>query len=278
MKITQLDSVCGAEVTDFDLAAPWVESPDELKAIQDAFRARHLLVFRGSKLAPLDQVALIEALGLVADEWGDGRKFGLLSNELPGAPNQGQYNAYLFHSDLIWKEQPVAAISLFAIAVPEEPAPTLFASSANAARVIPSELRNLLRGQRAIFGTIRATGDRRYRMEDESADSPRAVQPVLYEDPVSGQTCLVVDSLFMDKLEGWDPEASEELRTELHKYLYDPSNIYRHDWAVGDLVVWNNIALQHARPELPGVGERTHRRVSGTIDARAARWDSTFKE
>src|SRR4029077_271829 len=110
-----------------------------------------------------------------------------------------------------------------------------------------------------------------------SAEAPRATQRLLYDDPVSGQTSLVVDSLFMDKVVGMDFDESEALRAELHSYLYDPANMYRHDWTVGDLVIWNNVALQHARPELPETGERTHRRVSGTLDAGISDWDATFR-
>jgi hypothetical protein len=30
--------------------------------------------------------------------------------------------------------------------------------------------------------------------------------------------------------------------------LYDPSNVYEHHWAVGDLVVWDNLMLQTVAP------------------------------
>ena len=100
---------------------------------------------------------------------------------------------------------------------------------------------------------------------------------MLYDDPVSGRTSLVVDSLFFDKFVGWERDESEELRAQLHAYLYAPENLYRHDWQVGDLVIWNNVTLQHARPELPTSGERTHRRVSGTYQAGTTAWDATFR-
>ena len=109
-------------------------------------------------------------------------------------------------------------------------------------------------------------GDKRYFEETASAEAPRATQLVLYQDPVSGKTSLVVDSLFFDKFVGWERDVSEALRAELHAYLYDPVNLYRHEWQVGDLVIWNNVALQHARPELPPTGERTHRRVGNLQD------------
>jgi taurine dioxygenase len=279
MKITPLDGPIGAEVTDFDLSGPWTDSPEQLEAIREAFRTRHLLLFRDTQLEAKDQIRLMEAVGLQPDEWTDGEKFGFLSNKLAVAPNDGQHSAYLYHSDLMWKEQPISSISLYALVIPEEPVPTLFASGVGAAAALPTALRERVAGREALFLIDFTGGDTRYREETASAEAPRATQQLLYDDPVSGQTSLVADSLFMDKVVDMTFDESEALRAELHAYLYDPANIYRHDWAVGDLVIWNNVALQHSRPPLqPETGERTHRRVSGTINSGTTAWEATFRD
>jgi taurine dioxygenase len=278
MKITPLEGRIGAEVSDFDLAGPWTDSPEQLEAIREAFRSRHLLLFRDTGLEVKDQIRLMEALGLVPDEWTDGEQFGFLSNQLAVAPNDGQHNAYLYHSDLMWKEQPISSISLYALVIPDGPSPTLFASGVGAAAALPPDLRARIAGREALFLIDFTGGDKRYREETASAEAPRAIQQLLYDDPVSGQTTLVVDSLFMDKVVGMEFDESEALRAELHSYLYDPANVYRHDWTVGDLVIWNNVALQHSRPPLPETGERTHRRVSGTVDSGTTAWEATFRD
>ena len=54
----------------------------------------------------------------------------------------------------------------------------------------------------------------------------------------------------------------------LFAVLYNPSNVVRHDWRAGDLVVWETVALQHGRPAVSGPGERTLRRVA-MVDAQA---------
>jgi taurine dioxygenase len=276
MEITLLEGSIGAEVLGLDLGGTWDEATvDRLRA---AFRSRLLLVFRDPELRPADQVRLVQALGLAIDEWADGAQFGILSNSRADAPNAGQHNAYLFHSDLTWKEQPIAAISLYAMVVPDVPAPPVYANGVAAAAALPAKLRDRLAGQRGLFLSSVSTGDRRNNEAKAPPEAPRATQPVLYDDPVSGQTSLIIDSLFMDSLVGWDRDASESVRGAVHTYLYNPSNVYRHDWRVGDLVVWNNVALQHARPELTSNAERTHRRVSGTFDQRATTWDATFRD
>jgi|ERR1039458_1984800 taurine dioxygenase len=277
MKITPLEGPIGAEV-DLDLAGPWADSPADVEELRQAFRNYHLLLFRDPTLAPEDQIRLVEALELVPDEWTNGDKYGFLSNQLAIAPNDGQHNAYLYHSDLMWKDQPINSISLYAMVVPNEPAPTVFASGVGAATNLPAELLQRIEGVKGLFLIDFTGGDKRYSEETASAEAPRATQSVLYDDPISRRTSLVVDSLFFDKFVGWDRDESEALRGELHAHLYSPANLYRHDWREGDLVIWNNVALQHARPELPSTGERTHRRVSGTYKVGTTAWDASFRD
>jgi taurine dioxygenase len=274
MDIALLDGKIGAEVS-FDYDGEWSEG--DIAELRQAFRERHLLLLRAPDLTPEQQIKLVETLGLQVDEWKDGRKFGFLSNKLESAPNDGQHNAYLYHSDLMWKEEPIAAISLYAMVIPDEPAPTLFASGVAAAQSLTDEAHDEFAEAEALFIIDFTGGDTRYSEETAAADAPRAVHPILYDDPVSGQTSLVVDGLFMDRIVGKDREESEAIRARAHEFLYAPDNVYRHDWQVGDLVVWNNVALQHSRPPLPEHGERTHRRVSGTHNRSTTAWESDFR-
>ena len=45
----------------------------------------------------------------------------------------------------------------------------------------------------------------------------------------------------------------------LYAHLYDPANVYAHEWQPNDLVIWDNLTVQHARPE-PNAVPRTLRR------------------
>ena len=36
---------------------------------------------------------------------------------------------------------------------------------------------------------------------------------------------------------------------ELFAHLYAPENVYTHRWESNDLVIWDNLSVQHARPE-----------------------------
>jgi taurine dioxygenase len=56
-------------------------------------------------------------------------------------------------------------------------------------------------------------------------------------------------------------DESDALLEELFTYLYAPDNIYEHHWHEGDLVIWDNLAVQHAR-SATGAAARTLRRVT----------------
>jgi taurine dioxygenase len=43
--------------------------------------------------------------------------------------------------------------------------------------------------------------------------------------------------------------------------LYAPGNRYEHHWEPGDLVVWDNVGLQHARGAVGRGAPRTLRRI-----------------
>ena len=52
------------------------------------------------------------------------------------------------------------------------------------------------------------------------------------------------------------------LLRDLFEVMYDSSNVIEHHWAVGDLLLWDNISLQHGRPAFDLSESRTLQRVT----------------
>jgi taurine dioxygenase len=66
-----------------------------------------------------------------------------------------------------------------------------------------------------------------------------------------------------DSIMEMDPVRSEQLLRQVKAIIYQPSNTYVHAWRRGDLVIWDNIALQHARDHVAAdEAERTLTRVT----------------
>ena len=76
-------------------------------------------------------------------------------------------------------------------------------------------------------------------------------------------------------------EESDVLLDEMFDYLYDDRFVYEHPWVKDDLIIWDNITLQHGRRENAPDARRCLRRITmndvrmqellaGTVWGRAA--------
>jgi taurine dioxygenase len=265
----RLSTALGIEIVGLDLRREL--TGEQTRELVRLMGREHLLVFRGQQLTADDQIRVIGQFGEVDDECGDGLKSYLISN----ARSDGQLGevALAFHSDWTWTTVPVVVASLYAETVGGPCVPTRFSNAARAFEALPEDLKARLAGRLAVHLNYRPTVMRtdystRLRLADLPADAslleaPRASHPVVLADPFSGASLLFVNEYFTSHIIDMPLEESEALLTELFGRLRAPDNIYEHPWEEGDLVVWNNLAVQHGRRAFVGLGaHRTLRRVS----------------
>lgn len=246
----------GVEIHEVDLNSSVDDAMvDTLRA---AYREQHLLLFRGQHLSGERQVEVLSWFGpVLAEKAGP---FGYVSNVIEGAvvPEGG----LSFHSDFAFTADPLEGISLHAVTVPATGAPTRFADAVRVVDRLPTGLRARLERARILnvfdFG---APADGRMRVADLAPGSPSCVHDAIGRHRVSGEPVVMAGEMHTDCVLGMGPDESEALLGELFAYLYAPTNTYVHQWEVGDLVVWDNLALQHGRPAFPDNEERTLQRV-----------------
>src|SRR5690606_36994699 len=94
---------------------------------------------------------------------------------------------------------------------------------------------------------------------DADPGAPTAEHPVVMPHPVTGDDLLYVSAMQTDSIVGLPEDESEALLARCWEVLYAPDNVYEHVWSPGDLLVWDNLALHHARRAVSG--RRTLRRV-----------------
>lgn len=254
------------------LAAPFgVEvvglDPDDPEAVTTAapdlrrLLAEHrLLRWRVPDLTAEAQIRLLATFGPVLDESGTGADWTLVSNVADGGRlGDGEYR---FHYDLEFTDSPLEVISLYALELDGPPSRTRFADGVRAAARLDPELRAALAGRRArhVYPLTDARGDRRYRLADLDAGAPHVERALLWEHPVTGETVLTATAMQTDVVVGLPEDESEDLLARAWDVLYAPEEIVVHEWSVGDLLVWDNRSLQHARDAVRG--RRTLRRVT----------------
>jgi taurine dioxygenase len=264
VRTSPLSPACGVEIEDLDLAADLTPYADELRSL---LHEHQMLCFRAPDLPGEAQLRLLACFGPLVDESFDGSGWSYVSNVEPGGVLGD--GPFLFHSDLEFTSEPLWVLSLYAMELPDTPTSTRFANGVRAAANLDPDLAREIDGRTAIhvFPLLEGRGDARYRVRDLDDGAPRAEHPVLLTHPVTGARILYVTAMQTDSVAGMPEDESEELLARLWAELYAPENVYEHEWRLGDLLVWDNRALQHARGAV--TGRRTLRRVPvGTVLAR----------
>lgn len=259
-KARRLSSSLGLEIAGIDLTRPF--SAEIRSELVDLYNRHHLLLFRDQAIDEDDHVRLAELFGPLSRRSPamQKAKTAMVSNSRPdGILGDGELH---FHSDNTFFDVPLKAISLYAIEVPDEGGDTLFANCAMVYDALPAELKQRLEGLTS-YQLFDYYGDygRRSREEGASADAIRAVHPLVWTDPDTGRKVLFLSEHTTVRINEVDEAEGEALIAELRGWIADPQFGYRHKWRQGDLLLWDNIVLQHAREPFDPAKPRTLRRT-----------------
>jgi len=237
-----------------DLARP-VSAEQQAQFLQ-LFREHGLLVAKQQRLSMQRQREICGWLGPVLLREGES---GLLSNQ---GDHDVVRSGLSFHADAAYTEHPFEAIALHALDVVDGASSTRFAHAERALRALPVELLAQLTGREVELITpafdLLAT-----RVCD--IESPqymqRAVRPTTLLNPASGRVYLNLSEMHAARLPDFSWVRSRAILNRVFDVLYAAGNVAEHRWSRGDLVIWDNRALQHARGDLSSVGKRVLQRV-----------------
>jgi len=266
IEIRALGPAFGAQVIGFEPRLPLDDTTCVL--LREAFDERGLLVFRDLDLDHGGQVYLTKMLirkeGEVDDPTG-GRPLSAdnwyISNQREGSA--APFGRLQFHADGMWADEPFEVLSLYGSEVAEPAVPTSFVSGVHAWRTLPEDLCTRVRGLRAVHtaGEVRR-GDLTDVLSTTVERPPSTIKPLVLPHPRTGASVLYACEQMTKGLVDLDPREGENLLERLFAHLYDPAARVDHQWRARDLVVWDNIAIQHARPNVLSDGPaRTLRKV-----------------
>jgi taurine dioxygenase len=268
MEVRELSPIFGAEITDVDPQAAVLDAATR-RELQGVFDERGLVVFPGLDIDTLTQHNMARALIdlPVLDKLPEGRQGTvpmLVSNKEKGGG--APYGRLLFHCDTMWSTDPIKVLSLFGVEVEQPSTPTQFASAKYAWDTLPDELKARVEGLHAVHGHEDAYPEREMDDPDVLRSSFESAKmtttPVAWVHPRTGHTLLYVSQQITREIVELPADESEALLQELFAHLYRPEVLLEHPWKTGDLVAWDNQAVQHARPNLALDGPtRTLRKV-----------------
>jgi taurine dioxygenase len=280
LKIRELTPAFGTEIIGLDPRAALAD-PDTRARLQSLFDTRGVLVFRDLDVDQVEQANLVRMLigmgPLAPGESPTGRETAdpfYVSNKEPGGG--APYGRLLFHSDMMWSEHTFQVLSLYGVDVEPTASPTIFASAASAWRSLPDELRAKVEHLNALQGhdveeRARAADDPDVLVSTFDHVETRTT-PIGYRHPRTGETLLYVSQQMTRAIPELPASDSEQLLEELFAHLYRAEHLYEHHWHSHDLVAWDNIALQHARPNVALDGPaRTLRKIFAPVPPPSAK-------
>jgi taurine dioxygenase len=243
----------GVEI-DHDLSAPL--SDDQGQQLIRLLWEHSLVVARGQRLSMERQRELCALAGPILLRTGES---GYLSTSPDVELSQSEL---AWHADAAYTTAPFDVLALHAIDVVEGASSTRFVSAEQALASMSVHLRRRMEGQRVemISPAYDALGGR-------SCDRPNPVSQkrgemnAIFCNPHNGRECIWVSELQAARIIGMDWQDSRDLLHEVFDHLYQPSHVLEHRWRNGDIVMWDNIALQHSRGSLKACGSRVLQRV-----------------
>jgi len=215
----------------------------------EALEANGALIFRDLHIDDATQVAFSKKLGRVVT-LGSGEHPEIFRVTLDPAKNPAA--AYLrgtfdWHIDGCTDDIPIMATLLTAQAVAESGGETEFASTYAAYDDLTDDEKERCRSLRVVH-TIEAS--QRLVNDDPSPDElamwrsrPSKEHPLVWSHQ-SGRRSLVLGAT-ASHVAGMDPDQSRALLADLLARSTTPDRIYRHQWSVGDMVIWDNRGVLH---------------------------------
>ena len=238
----------GVEVLDVELHRTVAAA--QIGQLRRALDEHQLLLFRSDRpIPPERQVEIGSWFGPPMDT-GNGARWSVLRNEEASGSIK-----LPFHADFSYSDSPIKVISLHAIEVPPGGTSTSFASGICGWAGLASDLKDLLAPMTLRHRHVSSIG----------RDWPEfnAEHPVCKAHPRTGRPILFVTEHHADRILELDADSSREILQRIFMHLYAPARVYTHRWQLHDLLIWDNLALQHARLEAadPAQGGRAVQRV-----------------
>jgi alpha-ketoglutarate-dependent 2,4-dichlorophenoxyacetate dioxygenase len=274
-----------AEVSGIDLSRPL--SAAETREIEQAMDEHAVLVFRDQTLTQAEQIRFAESFGpldlglrklpsgpaatqhrleheALIDISNVGADGGLAARDsrkiLSNLANQ------LWHSDSSFQAPRAQYSMLYAVVLPSRGGQTEFADLRAAYDALPDDMKREINGLEAEHYALHSRmnlGDTAY-TEEQKAAIPAVRWPLAQIHAGSGRPLLFV-GVHARAIIGYSLPEGRLLLSDLLEHATQREFVYRHEWRVGDLVMWDNRATIH-RGRRYDLAERRELRRSTTED------------
>lgn len=255
---TPLTDTFGVEVHGLDIMD--VSEGATFDAVRALFEEHSALLFRGQAMTGEKHIELAALFGPIEDRQADERKPGEAFKipEVSNVREDGSTSAemdlhtlnlksnFLWHSDSTFLPVPSLVNILTAKIVTTEGGATELACTRAAWAEMPEALKVRIAGH----GIWHRFSHSRKKISEELSRLPMFNKwpdqhwKSVWTNPVNGREALYLAShAFL--VDGYDEAESAALLDELIAFCTQPRFVYAHQWAVGDVMLWDQRAVMH---------------------------------
>lgn len=262
MQIVPSGKVLGATIEGLDLRTPLRDS--EVEAIIEALGRHGVVRFPRQSLTAQQQKDFAARFGeLEVNVAGAYQEPGIpevmiLSNILREGKPIGLADAGQdWHTDMSYSRMIAFANVLYAIEIPQRNGQPLgateFSSMHAAYEGLPEDLRKKLDGMSVLhdFNKFwemmrREKGSKRPPLtEAQRKAKPPVSHPIFLIHPITGRKVLYANPGYSMRINELPEKESDEILQFLFEHQLKPEYRYRHEWAKGDLLMWENFGTIH---------------------------------
>jgi taurine dioxygenase len=247
----------GAEVCGLDLTKPIDNSTKS--ALNDAFAKYHVLVMRDQEFSPPQFINAARVFGELQPHDGRDTKHVpghpevyFVSNEQT-VPGKRIIAGETFHSDHTNHPIPPKATTLFTVSLPSTGGDTQYVNMHDAYDDLPEAMKRRIIPLRAVHVYQSKYSPRELQGLSEAARAalpPPGIHPLVRVHPDNGRKALFLNPVRIESIQGMPDDEALALVGELMEHATQKKYEYRHQWKMGDMVIWDNRSVMHqANPD-----------------------------
>jgi taurine dioxygenase len=277
IEVIPLSKTTGAEVRCGNL-----QSIDDatFREIYQAWLDHLVLLFRGQTITDAELIAFskrfgpleLAPLGAAGQKSRDARKHpeihvvsNVKENGRPiGILGDGEA---MWHTDMSSFIQPPAASMLYALELPPSGGDTFFNNMYVAYETLPDEMKRRLIGLTLKHDALYNSAGERNVPDPVRQPGTGASHPIVCTHPETGYNALYLGRRAHTYINELPRAESDQLLDFLWAHSTQPQFVWRHQWRLGDVVVWDNRCLMHYREAFdPNTRRVLHRtQVQGSV-------------
>jgi taurine dioxygenase len=270
MQVEKVGTNIGARIVGLDFTAGLTD--EIIDGIADALYAHQVVSIDAREMTPEQHLRIARRFGDLeenkTDQFGDHPTMP----EITVIDNEAGHTASMWHADETFLANPPLVNLLHGKLIPETGGDTAFISAALAYEGLSPKFQELVQGLEAVhdYGRLYEQGwqsghDLGPMVADALGKNLITDHPLVREHSVTGRKWLTVNPVYVRFIRGISRIEAQMLLDLLLRHMQKPDFAFRHHWTEGDLLIWDQQAVQHY-----AVPDASSRRVVHRVSALAS--------